>query len=114
MSACLVIVHPPAFPISKEVVELIEVGRVSRFREEVVIGISRVMSCGNSRAGVAGRYNWGPGNTHCSRYVFPEALRLKQGFRFYGPLSIVALIEFCSCGPHGGGGGLRDNIQGKG
>jgi len=44
----LISLHLPAFPVAKEVVELIEVGRVSRFREEVVIGISRVTSCGSS------------------------------------------------------------------
>jgi len=114
LSACLIIVHLPVFPITKEVVALIEVRRVSRFWEEVVIGISRVTSCGSSRGGVAGCYNRMPVTTHFSGYVFLEAFCAMSGSRFYGPLSIVALIEFCSCGRRGGGRGLRHNKEGKG
>jgi hypothetical protein len=69
---------PHAFPVAEEVVELIEVVRVSRFPQEVVISIPRLTSCASSR-GVAGCYNGGlgtrispdmyfqwPGNSHIS------------------------------------------------
>jgi len=48
LPACFMDVYLPASPVIQEVVGLMKVGRVRRFRQEVVIGIPRVTSCWSS------------------------------------------------------------------
>jgi hypothetical protein len=71
------VVYLPALPIVKEVRKLIKVGPVGGFREDDVIDILRVTICGSCCRAIAASNNWGPGNRHFPRYVFPEAWRAK-------------------------------------